>query len=121
MNNIALLLDKSLLQNPVSGRYSLHELLRTYALNKLREMEDGAALECQIRREHAVHFLTHVAQIAPEFWGSNPKKAVANIKQRLGNVTQTRRPGPKASWANCKPSNFFNLDKHPIPGQRKGA
>lgn len=88
IGDIAALLDKSLLQSPTSGRYALHELLRQYALGKLREMNNAQEIEANIRRKHSHHYLELVAQSASDFYGAEPQAAAAMIQRHLGNVNQ---------------------------------
>jgi len=88
VSDVAVLLDKSLLQSPAAGRYGLHELMRHYALGKLREIDNEQGIEVNVRHRHCDHFLNLVEQTAPGFSGSEPQVAAAAIRQRLGNVTQ---------------------------------
>ncbi len=91
VSDVAVLLDKSLLQSPASGRYGLHELLRHYALGKLREMGNKQEIEVNVRHRHSDYFLNLVEQMAPGFYGPEPQVAAAAIRQCLGNVTQAWR------------------------------
>ena len=88
VSDVAVLLDKSLLQSPASGHYGLHELLRHYALGKLQEIDKGQSIEVNVRHRHSGHFLNLVEQMVPGFYGSEPQVAAATIRQCLGNVTQ---------------------------------
>lgn len=87
MSDIAVLVDKSLLQCPSSGHFELHALLRHYSSEKLAEMTAGSEIEAHVRCKHAEHYLELVARTAPGFSGSEPQAAAAAIRRRKGNVT----------------------------------
>jgi predicted ATPase/DNA-binding SARP family transcriptional activator len=87
-NEIAMLLDKSLLQSPAVGSYRLHELLRQYAMSKLQEMEDGKTIETSTRSKHSDHYLAFVTKSAINFYRGKPKVVASAIRARIGNVTQ---------------------------------
>lgn len=86
IKDIAALLDKSLLHSPALGRYEMHELLRQYALGKLRTMPNGDEIEAQVQRKHSAHFLNLVSRSTPGFFGSDPRTTALAFRQRLGNI-----------------------------------
>ena len=59
---LASLADKSLLRRLPSGRYELHELLRRYGAERLRE----AGEETSLRRRHLSYFVTLAERAQPE-------------------------------------------------------
>lgn len=88
ISDIAMLLDKSLLQSPASGHYILHELLRQYSLEKLQNMDHGPQIETAVRHRHSKHYMQLLTQLAPEFHGPEPQVAATIVRHQLGNVTQ---------------------------------
>ncbi|MCA9897126.1 MAG: tetratricopeptide repeat protein [Ardenticatenaceae bacterium] len=76
------LLAKSLIQRQANGRYSLHELLRQFAAEKLAE--DGE-LETAVRQAHATYFATHLQTHLPEM-GAATDAGLQAIAQEFENV-----------------------------------
>ncbi|MGD2047979.1 MAG: tetratricopeptide repeat protein [Chloroflexota bacterium] len=88
VSQVAVLLDKSLLQRTTGGRYELHVLLRQYAARKLDGMSKGKDDDLSIRHRHSDYYLKLLVDALPDFYGPQPRLAVSGLQKRLGNVVQ---------------------------------
>ena len=88
VSQVAVLLDKSLLQRTSGGRYELHALLRQYAAQILGEMIKGQDEELVIRHKHSEYYLELLGDALPDFYGPQPRLAVSSLQKRLGNVLE---------------------------------
>jgi predicted ATPase/DNA-binding SARP family transcriptional activator len=79
---------KSLIRGAGSGRYSVHELLRQFALEKLAEQSDALA---RAYLRHSNYYLSFVGQRRDALYGKRPHDAVAEIRRELDNVVQAWR------------------------------
>ncbi len=78
------LIDKSLLRrSPESGLYSMQELLRLFAAEKLDEVP---AERKEVREAHARHYFAWLKTLAPELIGGGQVEALGRIDRRLGNI-----------------------------------
>ncbi|GIK67383.1 MAG: hypothetical protein BroJett018_51770 [Chloroflexota bacterium] len=77
------LADKSLVAPPKNGRYGLHELLRQYAEEKLREDE---ALYQDARTLHSRHYLGWLARLEPNLKCARQLEALKSIDKELDNI-----------------------------------
>lgn len=77
------LVDKSLVAPPKNGRYGLHELLRQYAEEKLREDE---ALYQDARTLHSRHYLGWLARLEPDLNTGRQLQALKAIEPELDNI-----------------------------------
>ncbi len=88
VSQIVALLDQSLLQRTVGGRYVLHTLLRQYAAQKLakliKEMDDQQI----VWHRHSEYYLELLASALPELYGPRPRLVASELQRRLGNVVQ---------------------------------
>jgi predicted ATPase/DNA-binding SARP family transcriptional activator len=76
---------KSLVRGARGGRYTMHQLLRRFALERLREkpeMEEGA------RQRHSHYFLAYIGGRTEALHGEEPQAALAEIRNDLDNVRQ---------------------------------
>lgn len=79
------LVEKSLLQrNPQTGRFELHELLRQYAGEKLREAGENE----QSYALHAAHYLGFVAQSGPQLKSSEQTAVLDAFQNDWENINQ---------------------------------
>ena len=76
------LVDKSLLQQAGVGRYSLHELLRQFAAERLGTSGDAAAM----RAQHATYYLALAEQAAPELTRPDQATALERLDSALDNL-----------------------------------
>ncbi len=76
---LAVLLDKSLVHRTSHGRYTLHELIRQFAAEKLADAGET-------QRQHSLHYLAHLRDLEPQLVGSTPQQAQDAIHAELGNV-----------------------------------
>jgi len=77
------LANKSLVRlEPRTGRYQIHELLRTYAA---RRREQSAAPESALDR-HAEYYARYLEQREADLRGNEPELALAEIDAEIGNV-----------------------------------
>lgn len=78
------LIDKSLLQrSPASGRYSLQELLRQFAAEKLAELPETTATT---HKQHADYYLHYIHDRGNDLLGGRQSEALAEIDDELNNV-----------------------------------
>lgn len=82
LRTLAVLADRSLLVRGEDGRYSLHELVRQFAGEKL----DAAGEVAAIRQRHSRWFLNFVAQREGAIQGKGQEAAFAEIEEELQNV-----------------------------------
>ncbi|MDA0243996.1 MAG: BTAD domain-containing putative transcriptional regulator [Chloroflexi bacterium] len=78
-SELATLLDKSLVHRTPHGRYTLHELIRQFAAEKLADAGE-------IQRQHSLHYLAQLRDCGPQFLGSAPHVAQAAVQQELDNM-----------------------------------
>jgi len=83
LRTLAGLINKSLLRRTKAGHYTLHELLRQFAAEKLRT---DAALEKQVRDRHAEHYAVFVRQQHQRWDSQQEQSACAQIKAEIENV-----------------------------------
>jgi non-specific serine/threonine protein kinase len=76
------LVDKSLLQQAGVGRYSLHELLRQFAAERLEISGDAVAM----RAQHAAYYLALAEQAAPELTRPDQANALERLDRALDNL-----------------------------------
>jgi predicted ATPase/DNA-binding SARP family transcriptional activator len=79
---LAALADKSLLQQLAVGRYSLHELLRQFAAERLGDSGEAAA----VRAQHAAYYLALAEQAAPELTRPSQATALERLDRALDNL-----------------------------------
>ncbi|MEM9773301.1 MAG: protein kinase [Chloroflexota bacterium] len=78
------LIDKSLLRrSPESGLYSMQELLRWFASEKLEEVPSERQ---KVKESHARYYLDQLRKISPELIGGGQIEALTRIERRLGNI-----------------------------------
>ena len=78
------LIDKSLLRRSAeSGLYSMQELLRLFAAEKLDEVPDEKQ---QILQAHAKFYLEWLKKMTPDLIGGDQVEALSRIDRRLGNI-----------------------------------
>lgn len=80
---LAALVDKSLVQRGTGGRSTLHELIRQFAFEKLREHADEFAAT---RRRHATHYLHYCAEREQRLHSPAQMDAMAEIRTELENI-----------------------------------
>ncbi|MFO7537195.1 MAG: tetratricopeptide repeat protein [Chloroflexota bacterium] len=77
------LVDKSLLRWEANGRYQVHELLRQYGENQLRQ---SAAKEAETRQRHADYYLDFLYRQSDAMLGSGQLEAAAEIAAEMENI-----------------------------------
>ncbi len=82
------LINSSMLQRAPTGRYEIHELLRQYAEEKLRQLPDG---EQATRDRHAAYFTTALRRWATDLQTTRQPDALAEMDAEHNNV--------RAAWA----------------------
>jgi predicted ATPase/transcriptional regulator with XRE-family HTH domain len=88
LNLLATLVDKSLVQRGTGGRYALHELIRQFADEQLREHADELAAT---RRRHASYYLRFVGEREQRQRSPEQMAVLAEIRDELENV--------RAAWS----------------------
>jgi predicted ATPase/DNA-binding SARP family transcriptional activator/Tfp pilus assembly protein PilF len=83
LNVLATLVDKSLLRSGVDGRFQLHELLRQYAQQRLRESDGEAALA---EERHQQFFVDLAEQAQEEMRGSQQQAWVLCLAAENDNL-----------------------------------
>ena len=84
VNEVAALLDKSLLEYPGQSRYQLHELLRQFAESKLEEQEQPARET--LARKYAQYYLELVRRSEVHLFGKAPQYGMKDIQLELENI-----------------------------------
>jgi predicted ATPase len=80
---LANLADKSLLRRFGSGRYDLHEVIRQYADDQLREQADEFGATCG---RHAAFYLRLVAEREQRLKGAEQAPAMAELNAEIDNI-----------------------------------
>lgn len=80
---VADLLDKSLLQLAPGGRYTLHELLRQFAAEKLTSTQMAA-----IQQQYSLHYLAWVAQQEPKLYQAEAEQALTEMRRDIAHIRQ---------------------------------
>ncbi len=83
LDNLAALLDKSLLRWSTSECYSLHELVRQYAEKQLKDEPDDLGVT---RGRHSTYYMSFLRQQWDRLLGTEPKEALCAIEDEIDNV-----------------------------------
>jgi predicted ATPase/DNA-binding SARP family transcriptional activator len=83
---LSTLADKSFLHRSPSGRYEMHEVLRQYATEKLREIP---AEEEQIRARHAAYYAAFLYPKVEGLKGRPQKQTMLEIGEEIENLRQS--------------------------------
>lgn len=86
-NSLSALVDKSLLRRDPSGRYDMHELVRQYAEEKLRQAGD----EAHVRAQHLNYFLAFAERAKPEMRGAKQAVWLERVEAEHGNIRAALR------------------------------
>jgi len=78
------LVNKSLVRRIASGRYTLHALIRQFALEKLEALPKIA----ETYQRHSDYYLLFVCQRAAAFQGGNPQRVIVEIQAEIANIRQ---------------------------------
>ncbi len=81
---LAALVDKSLLGRDAEGRYTLHELLRQFAAERLQAGSPDLAVPAQ--SQHSAFYLDLLAKRHVALNGRAPQPAIAELRAELGNI-----------------------------------
>jgi predicted ATPase/DNA-binding SARP family transcriptional activator len=84
---LAQLVEKSLLRMTESGRYSIHELLRQFAFEKLQETPYA---HDHLMRQYSAYYLNFLAERLHPIVGWQKETLVVELEEEIGNIT--------ASW-----------------------
>ena len=103
---LASLVEKSLLQATVNGRYQMHELLRQFSQEQLARDSEGLAAT---HDRHSRHYLNLVAAQHERFAGESQREALDAISVEFDNISAAWR------WA-VQRRNYDILDQalHPL-------
>ncbi len=85
------LVDKSLVQLIMPGRYQLHELLRQFAAEKLADLSSQPNLNgllTQIEDRHALYYLTFIQQRESTLNDRQARVALVEIRDEIKNIRQ---------------------------------
>ena len=90
LRDLTALVSKSLLQrDPASGRYSIHELLRQYAEDRLVDVGEVTA----VRDAHCTYYLTTLHDLEDDLKGRRQIGALRDIAADYDNVMKAWEPG----------------------------
>jgi predicted ATPase len=81
--DMALLARRALLYEQ-EGRYTIHELVRQFAMNKLAQMADQASAA----RAHAEYYLALLCALESELHGPHPLTAIRQLRPERENIYQ---------------------------------
>ncbi|MCI0394151.1 MAG: tetratricopeptide repeat protein [Chloroflexi bacterium] len=84
LSDLISLANKSLLRSVDSGQYSLHELIRHFAGQKLA----GLGLAAEFGRRHSAYYLQFLSQQNPALQSGDSRQGLAAIRLELDNVRQ---------------------------------
>ena len=85
--DLSALVDKSLLTRSQAGRYEMHELLKQFAVEKLRQTPDEADA---VQARHCEFYATFLEQREEAMKGARQEEILAEISEEIENV--------RASW-----------------------
>jgi predicted ATPase/Tfp pilus assembly protein PilF len=85
INEVAALLDKSLLAYPGKSRYQLHELLRQFAQSKLSEVSQDAARE-KLEQQFAEYYIDLLHRSEGYLYGLAPQIGMAEVDAEYDNI-----------------------------------
>jgi predicted ATPase len=89
------LVAKSLLTHTVSDRYTLHDLVRQFAAEKLALVRDE---ETHTRQQHSAYYLSFMERRAMALRGRASRVTIAEIWREADNVREAWRSAVDASW-----------------------
>ncbi|MEM7344545.1 MAG: tetratricopeptide repeat protein [Chloroflexota bacterium] len=93
---LSALVDKSLLTRRASGRYEIHELLRQYAIEKLRQAPAETEIVQKRHCEYYAHFLQQKSSFVK---GPKQKETLTEIYKEIENIRSSWQ------WAIAKKSS----------------
>jgi predicted ATPase/DNA-binding SARP family transcriptional activator len=88
LEELAALVEKSLVRSLPDGRYELLEVIREFAAEKLREVPEA---ECEALRRHAIHYARFLADLGPMLAGRAKDDALARASVEMDNVRSAWR------------------------------
>ncbi|MGD8793069.1 MAG: BTAD domain-containing putative transcriptional regulator [Anaerolineae bacterium] len=100
LRELMALVNKSLLQRTSAGRYEVHDLLREYAAERLRQANQrrqadppdrAPSTEVEVRDRHCAYYAALLHQLAPDLKSERQQAAITTLDQELENV--------RAAWA----------------------
>jgi predicted ATPase/DNA-binding SARP family transcriptional activator len=101
LTTLAALVDKSLLNRTLSGRYDLHEMLKQYAFQQLN---DNHELAINVRQRHFDYYRQWLFAFTPNLTGAGQKEAVTAIRFEFDNVRRAWEWGIKQQkWEELIP------------------
>ncbi|MEM7028205.1 MAG: BTAD domain-containing putative transcriptional regulator [Chloroflexota bacterium] len=80
---LSALIDKSLITRPTPGRYQMHELLRQYALEKLRQTPNDAQA---VQEAHSVYYASFLQQYDNLLKGAKQEEVLGQISEEIENI-----------------------------------
>jgi predicted ATPase/DNA-binding SARP family transcriptional activator len=86
MDDLGVLVDKSLLRRVEPGRYSWHTLLQQFAAEEVGD-EEGGGLE-GVRQRHSLFYLDLVTRRGPGLKGGQPQAVSSEIQREWENIKQ---------------------------------
>ncbi len=83
--DLALLVRRALLQKQ-AGRYTMHELVRQFALDKLTQIPPTH--QATAARAHAEYYLALLTNLEPDLYGPHPLAAIHQLRPERENIYQ---------------------------------
>ena len=83
LSALASLIDQSLIQRLEDGRFDLHQVLKSYALEQLEENEKEC---CQLRNWHSDYYLARLADWFEELKGARQEEVLQAVRKEHANL-----------------------------------
>ncbi|MGE5139486.1 MAG: ATP-binding protein, partial [Rudaea sp.] len=108
---LSTLINKSFLRRLPSGRYDLHELVRQYAAERLRENSEE---EAAARDRHSEYYVTFAANLENELKGPGQLEALAEMTREMENIRNAWRHAVmqrRIEWIRMPIRAFWSIDE----------
>lgn len=115
LHQLAMFVDKSLVQYPQQGRYRVPEILRQFAAAALA---DTSADQQATMARHADHYLSNLPRERQRIHGAEPQQAIKAIEAALGNIRSAWRwTIAKRAWETLDRAVGAISDYHELQGR----
>lgn len=119
IEQLAALVDKSLVRQLAGDRFDLHELLRQFAADKLNE----SGKEADTHGRHLAYFLALAEQLEPKIMGAPSDEAVAHftgeydnfraaLEWGLSQSLSSSQVATTAAWLAARLGRYWHLGRH---------
>ncbi len=104
--------QKSLLQISDDGHYSLHELLRQFAMRKLEDITSEVDALLHIRKRYCSYYLEKVRHLEAGLFGPTPYLALPSIQLEWRNIQQAWQWAVENSWVDLLANSLDALSRY---------